>query len=232
MSTTTTPPSSGGFHIRGILVSMVLNAAIPFGLYELAKGQFHTTDLVALLIAAIFPLVDSIFEVIRHRSFDLIAMLALLGIVVSVVGILLGGDEKILLIRESFLTGALGIFCFISLLLPRPFMFYFGRQMMAGNDPAKRAAFDAQWQHPYARFVHRLITIVWGVAYVGEFVLRVVLVYTLSAALVLAISPFLIGGVTIATLLWTFSYVRYAQKRGVEMRRQQELVNAGTPRVQ
>ena len=71
MSTTTTPPSSGGFHIRGLLISMVLNAAIPFGLYELAKGQFHTTDLVALLIAAIFPLIDSIFEVMRGRFLTL-----------------------------------------------------------------------------------------------------------------------------------------------------------------
>ena len=93
---------------------------------------------------------------------------------------------------------------------------------MAGNDPAKMAQFNAQWQYPYARFVHRLITIVWGVAYVGEFMLRVILVYTLPAALVLALSPILLGGITIVTILWTFAYARHAGKRGAEMQRQRQ----------
>ena len=99
--------------------------------------------------------------------------------------------------------------------------------MVAGRDPVKRAQFDAQYQRPYARFVHRLITIVWGMAYIGEFILRVILVYTLPAAVVLLVSPFLIGGITVATILWTFGYVRYATKRGQEMlRRQQEMEGA------
>ena len=219
----TTQTSSTGFNIRGLLVSIVINAVIPFLLYTLTKKYISSSEIVALSIAALFPIFDSIFGIIRHRRLDLIAVLALLGIVVSLVGVLMGGDPKILLIRESFLTCALGIACFVSLLLPRPLMFYFGRQMMAGRDPVKIAQFDAQWQHPYARFVHRLITIVWGIAYVGEFILRVILVYTLPAAVVLLISPFLLGGITVATIVWTFAYVRYATKRGKEMLRRQEM---------
>lgn len=100
-------------------------------------------------------------------------------------------------------------------------MFYVGRQLMTGKDPAKMAAFDARWQHPYTRFVHRLITVVWGSAYVGEFAIRVILVYTLSTALVLVISLILFGAITIGTIAWTFAYVRHAQQRGQEIRRQQ-----------
>lgn len=222
----TAQASSTGFNIRGLLVSIVINAAIPFLLYTLSKKYISSSEVVALSIAALFPIFDSIFGIIRHRQLDLIAVLALLGIVVSLVGVLMGGDTKILLIRESFLTGALGIACFVSLLLPRPLMFYFGRQMMAGKDPVKIAQFDAQWQHPYARFVHRLITIVWGIAYVGEFILRVILVYTLPAAVVLLISPFLLGGITVGTIVWTFAYVRYATKRGKEMIQRQQALEA------
>lgn len=221
----TTQTSSTGFNIRGLLVSIVINAAIPFLLYTLTKKYISSSEVVALSIAALFPIFDSIFGIIRHRQLDLIAVLALLGIVVSLVGVLLGGDPKILLIRESFLTGALGIACFVSLLLPRPLMFYFGRQMMAGRDPVKITQFDAQWQYPYARFVHRLITVVWGIAYVGEFILRVILVYTLPVSVVLLISPFLLGGITVATIVWTFAYVRDATKRG-EMLRRQEMETA------
>ena len=223
-STTQTTPT--GFNIRSLLVSIVINAAIPFLLYTLSKKYISSSEVVALSIAALFPILDSIFGIIRHRRLDLIAVLTLLGIVVSLVGVLMGGDTKILLIRESFLTCALGIACFVSLLLPRPLMFYFGRQMVAGRDPVKIAQFDTQYQRPYARFVHRLITIVWGVAYVGEFILRVVLVYTLPAAVVLLVSPFLLGGITVATLAWTFAYVRYATKRGKEMLQRQQAMEA------
>jgi len=80
-------------------------------------------------------------------------------------GVLLGGNAKVLLIRESFFTAMLGIACFVSLLLPRPLMFYVNRQFIAGKDPEKIAQCNQQWNHRYARFVHRLITRVWGIAY-------------------------------------------------------------------
>jgi hypothetical protein len=53
---------------------------------------------------------------------------------------------------------------------------------------------------------HRLITTVWGIAYVGEFIVRIILVYTLPAAVVLAVSPFVLGLATIVTIMWTFRY--------------------------
>lgn len=207
------PERAKAFNIRGLLISIVLNAVFPFILYTLTKRYISSSELVALSVAAVFPIVTSIFDVVRSHRLDFIAILALLGIITSVIGVLLGGDPKLLLIRESFLTGALGLACFVSLLMPRPLMFYVGRQFMAGNDPAKIAAFNAQWQIPRARQVHRLITTVWGVAYVGEFILRVILVYTLPAGVVLIVSPFMTGGATVLAIVWTFSYVRRVSSR-------------------
>ena len=140
--------------------------------------------------------------------------------------LLFGGNPKILLIRESFFTVMFGIACFVSLLLPRPLMFYVGRQLMAGKDPVRVAEFNAQWQVPYTRFVHRLITSVWGIAYVSEFIMRVILVYTLPSVLVLAISPILGTGTYIATFAWTFAYIRYATRRGQEIEAAQDQVAA------
>ena len=212
--TTSTQASSSRFDIRGLLISIILNAAFPLGLYLLTKRYISSSEVVAISVASIFPILYSIYDFVRHRSFDLIAIFALLSIVVSLVGLLLGGNTKILLIRESFFTVMLGMACFVSLLLKRPLMFYVGRQFMAGKDPVRVAEFNAQWQIPYPRFVHRLITSVWGIAYVGEFMIRVILVYTLPTALVLAISPLLLNGITIATIAWTFAYIRYATRRG------------------
>ncbi len=222
--TSTQSPSNLTFNLRGILVSLVLNVAIPLLLYTLSKRYISPSEVVALSVASIFPLVDSLFGIVRHRQLDLIAVLALLGTMVGVLGILLGGDAKLLLIRESFFTGALGLVSFMSLFLPRPLMFYFGRQMVAGRDPEKVATFNAQWQNPSVRFTHRCITIVWGFAFFGEFLLRVVLVYTLPVVVVLGVSPIVTTGITIATLFWTFAYARAAAKRGEVMRQRQQEV--------
>jgi hypothetical protein len=141
----------------------------------------------------------------------------LAGLAVSIVAIVLGGNPGVLLIRMSFLTGALGVACFASLLLfPRPLIFYFGRYFETGDDPAKVAVFKAQWQSPYFRHVVRLIMVVWGVAYTGEFLLRVVMVSTLPIPIGLAVSPVVLIGISVATLFWTFAYVRWARQRDKE----------------
>jgi len=114
------------------------------------------------------PLAKSVFDLLRRREFDSIAILVLLGIATSGVALLLGGSPKILLVRESLFTGVFGVACFVSLLLPRPMMFYFGRFFIAGTDPLRRERFNANWALPEVRFANRLITIVWGIVYVAD----------------------------------------------------------------
>lgn len=222
--TTPTPTSAAtavatGMNLRGLLPSIILNGVVPLVIYLLLK-HYNYSDLVALSASALFPAIGSIIGIVRQRTLDLLAAITLVGIAVSIVAVLVGGDPKLLLIRESFLTGALGIACFVSFLLPRPLMFYFGRYFATGNDPAKTAYYNGLWQYQSFRYVNRVITAVWGVAYVGEFIIRVILVYTLPIAVVLAVSPLIIGGITVAAIAWTIAYSRKAAKRGAEMQRQ------------
>jgi hypothetical protein len=212
------PTSADAFNRRAFVRSIVLNAAVPLALYSLAKSYLAASEFEALAIAALFPILGSIVGIARARHLDLIAILALLGIAISMFGIALGGDPKILLIRESFLTAGLGIACFISLLLPRPLMFYFGRQLATGGDPTRIAEFEAQYQIPAARRVHRLITIVWGVVFTSEFVLRVIMVYSLPIPVVIVVSPIIFGAVVLGTITWTFAYVRRVRERAARAR--------------
>ncbi|HXX38403.1 MAG TPA: VC0807 family protein [bacterium] len=200
--------------VRGLLISIALNAAIPLILYRLTKRYLTGSEVIALSVAALFPLVMSMVDLIRSRTLDPVALLVLMSIVVSMLGVGLGGSAKLLLIRESLFTGAFGIACFVSLALPRPLMFYFGRHFTTGRDPERIAQFDAGWQRPHFRYVNRLITAVWGTMSTAEFVIRVVLVYTLPAAVVLVISPIISGGIVIATIVWTFAYVARVRRLG------------------
>ena len=212
MSESNTPAAVPRMNIRGLLPSILINGAVPLAIYLILK-HYNYSDLIALSASVLFPVIGSIISIVRQHTLDLIAAIALVGIAVSIIAVFLGGDPKILLIRESFVTGALGIACFVSLLFPRPLMFYFGRYFATANDPAKRAKYNELWQYPYFRFVNRVITVVWGVSYAGEFILRVILVHTLPTAVVLAVSPIILGGLTILTIAWTFAYARRAAAR-------------------
>ncbi|MGI9058954.1 MAG: VC0807 family protein [Ktedonobacteraceae bacterium] len=205
-------PAVPRMNIRGFLPSILINGAVPLAIYLILK-HYNYSDLIALSASVLFPVIGSVISIVRQHTLDLIAAIALAGIAVSIIAVFLGGDPKILLIRESFITGALGIACFVSLLFPRPLMFYFGRYFATANDPAKRAKYNELWRYPYFRFVNRVITVVWGVSYAGEFILRVILVYTLPTAVVLAVSPIILGGLTILTIVWTFAYARRAAAR-------------------
>jgi len=139
--------------------------------------------------------------------------MVLLGILVDAVAITLGGSPKLLLLRESFVTGAFGIACFVSLVAPRPLMFYFGRYFMAGSHAERRARFNASWSLPEVRRGNRLVTLVWGLVFTGELALRVLLVFTLSPAAVLVISPLLLGLLTVATAVWSLAYAARMRAR-------------------
>jgi hypothetical protein len=73
------------------------------------------SELTALIFATAFPIPKSAYGLMRRRELDPIAVLALLGIATSILALVLGGGPRLLLIRESFFTGAFGIVCLISL---------------------------------------------------------------------------------------------------------------------
>lgn len=199
--------------ITSLLWDIALNATIPAVLYLFAKRFISPSELNALLWATSFPLLKSAYGLTRRREIDPAALLILLGLAASTMAVVFGGNPHVLLIRESFFTGAFGLACLVSLVFPRPLMFYFGRYFMAGRDAQKRNTFNARWQDPVVRRAHRLVTVTWGLVYVGEFVLRVFLVYRFRAPVVLAISPFSTGLVTVGTILWTFWYAYRVRNR-------------------
>jgi hypothetical protein len=213
--------------LAGIIWGIFLNAFIPVVLYKLSKRYYSASEFTALMFAATFPLGKSIFDLLRHRRLDPISIIVVLGIAADGIAISFGGSPRLLLVREAIFTGAFGLACLFSLLLPRPMMFYFGRHFIAGTDPERLGRFNASWQLPEVRFCHRLITTVWGFVFVGELLLRIFLIYTLSAALVLVISPVLIGVLTITTMVWAFSYGHRIRLRALS-----QLPPASTPTAQ
>ena len=214
---------SGRALLREVIGSMALNTIVPVLLYEFSKRWISPSEYVALVFATLFPVADSIWGLARRRQLDPIAAMVIVGIVVDALAISLGGSPKLLLIRESFATGAFGAGCMLSLLLPRPLMFYFGRHFMAGSDPARRERYDASWSLPEVRHGNRLITLVWGAVFLGELALRVLLVFTLPAAAVLVVSPLILGVLTVFAIIWSLAYGARIRKRVLPLLMAREL---------
>jgi hypothetical protein len=114
-----------------------------------------------------------------------------------------------------------------SLLARQPLMFGFAREFV-GPDTAKGREMTILWQR-YERFrrIFRIMTVVWGVGFLLEAALRVVVVFNTSTGTALAISkvtPFVFAGILMA---WTFAYGTRHRKRADRMIAAGDLVLPG-----
>jgi hypothetical protein len=126
-------------------------------------------------------------------------------------------------VRESFFTAAFGIAYLVSLPFPKPLAFYFARYFMAGNSPERIAWVDALWeQNPHFRSGLRRIGLIWSFGLLLEAAVRFYLVFTLTVQQFLAVSPFVLYGITAILIVVTMVIGRRMRKRGEEMRRHRE----------
>ncbi len=190
--------------------SILISAVLPLVIYFLASPHMPTTAVFALM--AVPPLLYSGYGWVRTHSIDPISMIALVLIVVAILLALLVHDPRLFMLRDSYLTGLFGLLCLLSLPFSKPLAYYMYRWSFV-RSPEQLDRLNTGWQVPYARFVRRLITLVWGLAFVGEALLDTYLLYHLPIAQWVVIHPFLFWGTAVAAFGWGILYGRYAQPK-------------------
>ena len=138
--------------------------------------------------------------------------------VYSGVAALIGGDERLILLRESFVTGILGLVFLGSLATRRPLIYYFALRFTVGKTQEDQAAFADNWNVPYVRKVLRILTAGWGIVLLGEALLKIVLVYSLSVSTFLAISSLVTYGFIGLAIIWTVVYRRISSKKLAQLK--------------
>lgn len=196
----------------GIVFTIVWNGFVPYGAYMLLKP--HMPSLAALLLATLLPLTENIVSFLKRRQLDAFGAI-MLGTFALAAGLAaLGGSERLILIRESFVTGAVGALFLLSLGFRRPLIFHLAGRFVSQKSAA---AYEERWTHPYIRFVFRFMTIVWGAALLGEAALRTVLVVELPTEQFLALSNPVLYGILVATIGWTYLYRKHAMRKFAQM---------------
>lgn len=201
--------------LLGLVPTLVVNGLLPYVLFQVLSARGVVT-VQALAATSVFPLGWIVIGWLRRRRLDPIGTVSLILIAVGLVTSLISGSARLYLVRESFLSGAVGLAFLASLLLPRPAVFWLGGSIATGGDPARTAWWNGLWQYESFRRGMRLITAVWGLGLTAEASVRVALAMTLSPATVLAISPFLALGTTGLLIVWTFRSGARMRRRGEE----------------
>jgi len=200
---------------RGRLQSLAMIAAFdiggPLALYALLRSD-GLSAVTSLVLSGIFPALGVAIKFSRDRRVDAIGVLVLAGIAVGTLLGLLSGNARLVLVEGSVPTAVFGVVCLGSLWSSRPLMYRMAVEFIGADTPRGRE-FESLWQYQQFRRVLRVMTIVWGIAYLAEAAARVVIVEATSTGTALAISkvmPYVVAGLLVA---WMVAYGNWSRRR-------------------
>jgi len=214
-STEPAPPTAGApeqpriSRFSGLYRMLALDVVLPLIVVQ-ASLRAGLSPVLALSLAALFPLADAILGIIAARSVNVIAGVSLLAILIGIGLAFMTGNALFAILKDSVFTLVFGLLFLGSLGASRPLVFRLNRQML---EPPGAAALDRAWDERAAvRHTFRLMTWVWGLGLLSEALLRVIAGFALPVARAAAVSPWIsfvfVGGL----IAWTVLYVRSRRK--------------------
>ncbi len=132
--------------IRALLPTLAFDIAGTMAVYYLLLPHFGTTSIWPILGASLVPLISNVFNFVRRRTFDVVGLIVLVGLLVGVLPAVFGGSQRLLLVRESFVSGLLGLVLILSALLHRPLAFYVIREFLTANEALPHERWDVLWR--------------------------------------------------------------------------------------
>src|SRR5438105_10506628 len=217
----TTYVRKNGSHLA---TEALVNFILPFAIYKYAQAPFG--DVRALLASSVPPILGSLVEFARHRRLDALSVLVVSGIALSLLAMLGGGGARFLQLREKLVTGVIGLVFVGSALIGKPLIYELGRASMRRKSEDEAQQFEALQVHAGFRRTMTVMTLVWGLGFLAEFAVSVVLVFALSIREYLLINPVLGYGTIGALSLWSFLYGQRAKRRGEARRAAAALAQA------
>ncbi|MEU7133669.1 VC0807 family protein [Streptomyces sp. NPDC046261] len=195
-------------------VSIVCNIVLPIVTYDRLTGA-GWSEFSALVLSGVWPLVDTVVYLVWHRRVDEFAVITLLFMLLTLAVTAVGPHStRLLLVKDSAVTGLFGLLCLATLAAPRPLMFYFGRKF--GTDGTKEglARWNALWERQAGfRRVMRGITLVWGLGYTAEALARIGLSSVLPTHTMVVVNPVLAYGTPALLIAWTVACSKRARAR-------------------
>jgi hypothetical protein len=187
--------------LPGFVVSIAVSAVLPLLFYSQFQ-HWAGSELKALMIASLVPVVFTAGKLAVRRRLDPIGMLAIAGFAVGIVLVALTGSAFVLKLREPVLAEAIGVACLASMLIRRPLALLVlprSRPWIPGM--TRRSA--ANW-----------VTGIWGVILAADGAVVMLLAVVLPTRTFLAVhQPIALAflAIGIGCLIWRKRFRRAAQ---------------------
>jgi hypothetical protein len=203
----------------GMVVEVLVNFVLPWVCYRIALQSMGETG--ALILSAVPPITWSLLVIVWFKRLDAVSLLIVAGILLSLLAMTFGGSPRLLLLRESMVTGLVGGALLVSMLCPKPLMYYLAESTTAKHSPEEAGQFSMLWTRPGFVRIMYVTSWVWGTALISEAALRAILAWTIPVDRFLLLSPLISYSIYFALIGWTFWFVRRmkaaAQKRAINV---------------
>ncbi len=192
----------------GLARNLAIDMLLPWLAVQLLSHRAGWSAPAAIAVAALFPAASITINAVRRRRLEWIGLVVLVTLAGAVGVVLLTGDVRMALLKAVPGAALFGLACLLSLPARRPLMFFVARQFTAGDDPAKLTAWNARVDSAGFRRGMRLLTLVWGTAFLVKSAMWAACAYFLPLELALIAIPAIGFAVLGALFAWTIAYAR------------------------
>ncbi len=193
--------------LRPLFRSLIVSVVLPLIAVQVLIHAGRSA-VVALAVAAVFPLGDGLLGIARRRGFDPIGALVLASLAGGIALAILTGNARYALAQGTLVPALFGLACLASLATPQPLIYRLARRYAGGEGAA--ANWDARWQIPRVRAAFRMLTAVWGGGLVVEAIVRTATVVLLAPGTA-AVASYALDLLVLGAL---FVFTLYRARRG------------------
>lgn len=186
--------------LRGLVWDVGVPLLAYYGLHLLGLSE-----ITALLAATGAAAVRMVWAVLRHRVLNPFTTVVLVVFGLGVVLAVVSGDARFLLLKNSIVTGAVGLAFLATTWLGRPLTL----AAFQSFNPVRSAELAERYRtDPGVRRRYTVSSAVWGTSLLIEAAVRVPLVYLLPISVMVAVSETMTVATFAALISWTLWYIR------------------------
>lgn len=164
------------------IVRYVADIAVPIALYYILHGA-GVSSLIALSAGAAVSACSAAADLIRTRRADPVALLVLASFLATIAVSLAAHNARFVLAKDAVITAVWGCWFVGSIWARRPAAFVFARPLMEGRRLFGSADWDRLWERePRFRRIWRVSSAIWGVGFLLDAVLRVMIAYRMPVS--------------------------------------------------
>jgi len=190
---------------------LVFDLGGPLLVYSLLRSD-GLSAVAALILSGIPPALGIVIGAVVDRRLDIIGVVVLAGLLVGTVAGLVSNNARLYLVEGAVPSLVFALACLFSLRSAKPLIYRFAVELLGRDTPKGREVVGA-WQYPGFRRAFRVITAAWGVAYLIEVGVRLVVIESTSTGIALLFSKLIPYVCAFALSLWTLGYGEHEKKK-------------------